>query len=328
LSGSRLVFLIPDLRTGALERARFAVRQTRLRRIMPPTPLTTTMVHGGTLNIMRHCVAAQAAGAQAVLATASGRNAYGDDMGIAGLDTIRWADRTPEDVCVLPDIYTDRIDQVRGAAVAYLQNPRQVRADFDFRREGVFLWTDSPPMLERCRATYPGAQVEIVPNVVDEEAFPFRSQKERREGELVAFPRKGSSFIDDVYDLYRARGGRYWTLERVDGLAFRAFAARMQSPQAFLASADVEGCALPPQECMAAGVVVLGKDALGANFCMRDGETALVGNSVEEAADAMRRAEDPELRDRLTQSARSWIARYFRDAEPRRFWQAFLARLG
>lgn len=325
----RVVFLIPDLRRDGAERARAAFARTRgLRRLVPARPLRTREVFGGTLNLMRHCAVARGLGAEAVLATESGRDGYGELRGIGRLPVVPWSERRPEDLCVVPDVYTWTLDRVEGPAVAYLQNPRQIRADFDASREDVFLWTDSPVMQAHCRAVFPGRRIDLVPNVVDPEAFRFVPQSERREGELVAFPRKGSDFIESVEARYRALGGRFWRMERIHGLSFPDFARRMRTPQAFLASAEVEGCALPPQECMAGGVAVAGRTAGGANFCMRDGETALVGETPEEAARALRDLESRELRERLVETARAWIRRYFPDAEPARLWRGLLAELG
>jgi hypothetical protein len=72
---------------------------------------------------------------------------------------------------------------------------------------------------------------------------------------------------------------------------------------------------------------VVGRDAGGYNFCMRDGETALVANSQDEAADALRSLEDPELRERLSRAGLACIRRFSPDAEPTRFWREFMSRL-
>jgi hypothetical protein len=315
---------VPELRTGL---------RGRLRRLAPglrgrdprAEAFRAESVFGGILNLLRHCALARKLGADAVLATESGANPYDEHNGVGGLPAIAWEERRSGDVCVLPDVLTWLAPTVDGPVVAYMQHPQQIHADFDHRRADVFLWTDSAPMLVRCRALFPDKPVSLVPNIVDPAAFPFVPQAEREPGELVAFPRKGASFIDETLERYRARGGRHWRLERLAGLPFAEFARRMRRPQAFLASADEEGCALPPQECMAAGVTVVGKDAGGANFCMRDGETALVAATPDAAAEALLRAEDPALRERLAVAARDYIGRFFPDAEPARFWRAFLA---
>jgi len=324
----RLVFLIPDLRRDLAERVRARIsRFPVIKRWTHTSPLCTTKVFGGTLNLMRHCALARKLGADAVLATQSGEDHYGEEFGIGRLPTIRWGDRRNEDVCVIPDVYSSLIDQVAGTAVAYLQHPKQTRSNFDYTREDVFIWTDSAPMLSVCKATYPGKPVTVIPNIVDPEAFPFIPQPQRRERELVALPRKGSDFIDEVFARYRDLGGRFWQLERVHGLPFREYTARMRTPQVFLASADVEGCALPPQECMAAGIVVLGKNADGANFCMQHEETAIVAESVTDAAEGLRLLEDPERRDSLSRAGHRYIRRFFPECEPTEFWRHFLATL-
>jgi hypothetical protein len=289
--------------------------------------LTTDTVFGGILNLLRHCALARRLGADARLATSSGANPYDDANAIGGLPAVAWRARRRGDVCVLADVYTWLAAEVEGPVVAYLQHPRQIHQDFDYRRPDTFVWTDSPPMLARCRERFPGKAVALAPNIVDPAAFPFVPQAEREAGELVAFPRKGERFIDDAFACYRALGGSYWRLVKLHGLPFRDFARRMRRPQAFLASADEEGCALPPQECMAAGVLVVGKDAGGANFVMRDDETALVAQTPEAAATALRRAEDPALRERITGEAHARIRQWFPEEEPTRFWQAFLAGL-
>ena len=279
------------------------------------------------MNFLRHCALARRLGADAVVATESGSNPYDERNAVGRLPAIAWRARRSGDVCVLPDVLTWLAPEVEGRVVAYMQHPRQIHKDFDHRRPEVYLWTDSPPMVARCRELFPDKPVSLVPNIVDPTSFPFVPQAQRETGELVAFPRKGAPFIDETFERYRALGGRYWRLVRLAGLPFPEFARRMRRPQAFLASADEEGCALPPQECMAAGVVVVGKDAGGANFCMRDGETALVADTAEAAARALCEAEDPALRERLSGAARDYIGRFSPEEEPTRFWRAFLAGL-
>jgi len=323
----RVVVLIPDLRHDLLARARTALQSTRARRFLSARiPLWIREVRGGTLNLMRHCAVARSLGVDAVLATARGRDVYGPQLGIGTLPFIRWSQRQPDDVCIVPDIYTYLIDAVAAAVVAYEQSPEQVHNDFDHTRANVSIWADSPLMVDRCRAAYPGTDVTLVPNVVDPIAFPFLESAYRTPGELIAFPRKGAAFIDATYRRYRELGGRYWQLQRVDGLPFYQLAARFRTPQAFLASADVEGCALPPQEAMAAGIVVVGRSAGGANFCMRHNETALVAETAEDAAAALRSIEDAAVRMRLSGAAYEYIQRFFPKNEPTQFWRDLLSR--
>jgi hypothetical protein len=269
---------------------------------------------------MRHCAIARSVGGDAYLATASGRDTYGEIPGLARLPFTRLDAHKSTDVLIIADIYTRLIPKLRGFAIAYEQSPFFVRNDFDYRSPRVRVWTDSPHMLSLCKKAYPGIDIPIVPNVVDEAAFPFVPQAERRQGELIAFPRKGPEFIQETWARYQARGGKYWKLELVDGLPFDALARRFRTPQAFLASAKVEGCALPPQEAMASGILVIGRNAGGANFCMVDGETALVADTPEDAAEALIRAEDAALRERLTRAGYELIQRYFPRGEPREFW--------
>jgi len=328
----RILFLVPELdrrrRVPWLKKLR---RNPIGRRLIPNMAMVTEVVHGGTLNILRHCDVAQSVGAEACMATMSGEDPFGTEWGVQTAKPLRfvpWSSRRPDDLCVIPDFVSYLADDIEGPCVIYEQHPLQVRADFDFRREDRVLWTDSPFMLEICHGVFPGKDVEIVPNIVDHRAFPFVPQAERRRGELMAFPRKGPEFIQATFDAYRRLGGTYWHLVEVDGLPFPELARRFGTPQAFLASADVEGCALPPQEAMAAGVVVVGKNARGANFCMEDGRTALIGETPEEAAVALRKAEDDALRERLATAGHEAISRYFAEGEPADFWRGFLARFG
>lgn len=114
---------------------------------------------------MRHCAIARACGADAVLATMSGKDTY-DAKGLAGLPYIRWQDRRHDDICIVPDIMTDIIDEVSGSVVAYLQSPIFVKADFDYRDPRVLLWTNSPFMLEVCQRVYGTEKpIQIVPNI-------------------------------------------------------------------------------------------------------------------------------------------------------------------
>ena len=72
---------------------------------------------------------------------------------------------------------------------------------------------------------------------------------------------------------------------------------------------------------MSAGVVVVGKNARGANFSMEHRKTAMVANTPEEAAKSLREAEDPELRETIAKNAHEWISRYFPPNEPSEFWR-------
>jgi hypothetical protein len=253
----RLVFLIPDI-TDKLPRPQrqlvSLLRRLKLTRLentlfqplLVARSLRSPVASGGALNIMRHAAIASSLGAEAVLATPSGVDTYGS-LSVVNLPFIRWADRRDDDICMVPDICTHLIDDVRGRAIAYLQVPTHVRADFDYLHPRVRLWTDSPFMLEICNNVYAEKHVAIVPNVVDNKAFPFRSQSERKSGLLLAFPRKGPEFIEATRVAYANLGGTYWKFDLVGGLSLKELANRMQQHQAFLASAEVEGCALPPR---------------------------------------------------------------------------------
>ncbi len=318
----RFLFLIPDLDRTQKSALRLKLEGSPLRRLCRSKHMRTDQVWGGTLNIMRHCAVARDQGAEAVLATESGTDTYGPIWGIDKLPFVRWADRRPDDICILPDIYTQLIDGIDGWAVAYEQSPIFVHHDFDYRRERVLIWTDSPHMLAICKREYSGKDIPIVPNIVDASAFPFIPQSERRAGELMAFPRKGPEFIQETMHAYQQTGGNYWKLTMVDGLPLAELAQRFRTPQVFLASALVEGCALPPQEAMSAGMVVVGRNANSANFCMRDGETALVADTPDKAAQSLRALEDGTLRERLSRAGHDYIQRFFKDQEPARFWRA------
>jgi hypothetical protein len=295
---ARYLFLIPDEKRG-------------------PT--------GGIMNIVRHCALAGQLGAPALLTTDSGRDSHGRYWFKHGTACIQWSDRQPQDICVIPDIYTDRMAQVAGPCIAYLQSPAWIMKNFDHTRPDVQIWTDSPIMAGICSRMFPGKEPLIVPNIVDKERFPFVPQSQRRPGMMIVFPRKGADFIQAVFAEYRARGGRFWKPKYVDGIPFDKLTALFHQAQGFLASAEVEGCALPPQESMAAGVVVVGRDANGANFCMQHGKTAMVSTRPEDTAEHLRALEDPDLRNQLTVNAHKYIRRYFADAEPTRFWQTLLA---
>ena len=75
---------------------------------------------------------------------------------------------------------------------------------------------------------------------------------------------------------------------------------------------------------MAAGVVVLGKNAKGSNFSMQDGETALISNTVPETVEKLFEAEDEGLRTRIAKAGHEFISRYFPENEPTVFWQQLL----
>jgi glycosyltransferase involved in cell wall biosynthesis len=169
--------------------------------------------------------------------------------------------------------------------------------------------------------------IEIAPNIVDDRMFPFIPQSQRELGLLFGFPRKGGeAFIQATEDYYRALGGTFWRFERVDGLSIHDLAKEFRRPQVFLASVDAEGCALPPQESMAAGIVVVGKTAKGANFCMEHKKTAMAAETPEEAARCLIELENAALRDRLSHNAYNYIQRYFPTGEPQQFWQMMKQR--
>ncbi|WP_299490080.1 glycosyltransferase [Acaryochloris sp. IP29b_bin.137] len=322
----RFVFLIPDLKKGWLWRLLSeGVIQSRSQRVNDwflRQWLYVDEVFGGTMNIMRHCWVARQCGAEAVLATISGQDNYGDVFGLnRTLPYIAWRDRQPQDICIVPDFATLLINDVEGIAIAYEQSPLQTKTNFDYRRDNVFLWTDSALMQGICAKTYPDKPAEIVPNIVDNELFPFIPQAQREQGLLFAFPRKGKDFILETQALYQQQGGAFWQFERVDGISLQALAQQFRRPQAFLASATSEGCALPPQEAMAAGIVVVGKTARGANFCMEHGKTALTGETPAEVVQCLFQLEDQTLRNTLAQNGHDYIAQYFPDRKPAQFWQ-------
>jgi len=285
-------------------------------------------VFGGTLNTMRHCAIARACGADAVLATMSGKDTYGD-KGVLGLPYIRWQDRRHDDICIVPDIMTDIIDDVSGPVVAYLQSPIFVKKDFNYRDPRVLLWTDSPFMLSICQRTYGTEKpIQIVPNIIDNNEFPFVPQSEREPGLIFAFPRKEPQYIADTQKHYAAMGGQYWHFELIDGISIYELSQQFRRPQAFLASATIEGCALPPQESMASGVIVVGRSAEGANFCMEHRETAMIAETPEMAARCLLELENAELRVDLAQNAYQKIKQYFPSESPTEFWQETLKEFG
>jgi len=320
----RFVFLVPDLDPneawgslfwlGGFLRLKFIQDWVRLRVI------GTNEVFGGTLNIMRQCWVARNCGVDAVLATTRGFDSYGE-RGIYNLPFIRWADRLEDDICIVPDFFTELIDEVKGPAIAYLQVPIHTHNNFNYRDSRITLWTDSPLMQEVCGEVYPDKEAQIVPNIVDNNAFPFIPQDQREQGLLFAFPRKGPEFITETQKCYQEMGGTYWHCELIDGVSFQELTKLFRRPQVFLASAPIEGCALPPQESMAAGIVVVGRTAEGANFCMQHGKTAMTAETPEKAAECLRELEDAALRDYISRKARDYISYYFPSEEPTRFWQ-------
>lgn len=328
----RVVFLIPGLGQGWLPRNFDSILrrlpQPALRRWLLHRYWTVDTIYGGTLNVLRQCEVARRAGIDAVIATTSGRNDYADVLGHGRhLPFIAWRDRRDFDICVIPDYASRLADDVNGPVIVYEQSPLHLNADFDFTRDNVSIWTDSPYMLGKCRARFPGKSITVVPNVVDNLLFQFVPQHLREPGLLFAFPRKNPEFIEATWQAYIRRGGRYWRLRRVQGLSIQELAIHFREPQAFLASAQVEGCALPPQEAMASGVLVIGRSASGANFGMQHQQTALVGETPEEAARQLFEAESPALRVQITRTAREQIARFFPDQEPLSFWKDQLRQI-
>lgn len=323
----RFVFLVADLETRQswwqLLKASKRLRLKPFSDYLWQQFMRVDQVYGGTLNLMRHCWVARSSGADAVLATMSGKDTYGE-KGIAGLPYIRWQDKRHNDICIVPDIATELIDRIAGPVVAYLQSPSFLQANFDYRDDRVTLWTDSPFMLETCQKVYPGKEIQIVPNIIDDREFPFIPQSKREAGLIFAFPRKGPEYIAETQQRYREMGGQYWHFQLIDGLSIHELAKEFRRPQAFLASAEVEGCALPPQESMASGIVVVGRNAKGANFCMDHRETAMIADTPAEAARCLLDLENAELRDCLSENAYQAIKRYFPSEEPAEFWQSVL----
>ncbi|MBX7082243.1 MAG: glycosyltransferase [Nannocystaceae bacterium] len=331
----RLLVLVPDLVQGGPLRklTEFIGRHNRLerlaidRRLLVHPRLYTHVAWGGTLNNMRHAALARSLGVDARLVSPSGKDTYGS-FNVVKLPYMRWSDRRDDDVVLVPDFCTELANDVRGKAIVYLQVPIHLKANFDYLDPRMILWTDSPHMLALCQKAYPGKDIPIVPNIVDSGRFPFRPQSEREPGLIFAFPRKGPDFIQATRDHYAKLGGKFWHFELIDGIPLDELAQRMQRAQAFLASADVEGCALPPQESMACGMVVVGKSATGANFSMQHRKTAMVAETPEVAAQCLRELEDATLRDQISRNAHEFISRYFPTGEPRRFWRRTLLELG
>lgn len=325
----RVVFLIPDLYSKSfVNRLEIVLKFARLqvfRDLVRLRMMPVDMVYGGTLNIMRHCAVARSCGIDAVLATPRGRDTY-REYGLYDLPFIRWVDRKPDDICVIPDFVSELADEVKGPTIVYLQVPTHTRNNFNYQDERITLWTDSPHMQKICQATYPGKEIAIVPNIIDNKQFPFIPQSERETGLVFAFPRKGPEFIAKTQEHYQEMGGTYWRFELIDGLSIHELAKQFSRPQVFLASAEIEGCALPPQESMASGIVVIGKTAKGANFCMEHRQTAMTAENPEEAACCLIELEDAELRDKLSRNAHQYISQYFPNAAPKKFWQQTLAQ--
>ncbi len=335
----RLLVLVPDLvrsgplrpvtdflrrhpRAGALAGALAPVRNF----LVHPT-LHTDVAWGGTLNNMRHAAIARSLGVDARLVCPSGKDTYGA-FNVVDVPYMKWSDRRDDDVVLVPDFCSELADQVRGPTIVYLQVPIHLRRDFDYRAERVTLWTDSPHMLGLCTKVFPGKDIPIVPNIVDDRVFPFIPQSDREPGLVLAFPRKGPEYIEATRRHYAEQGGTYWKFELIDGIPLAELARRMRRPQAFLASADVEGCALPPQESMACGMIVVGKSASGANFAMEHRKTAMIAETPEAAARCLVELEDAALRDSIATAAHAFIGRYFPSGEPRGHWRQTLTRLG
>ncbi len=324
----RFLFIVPDLVSGAKRRVHEEIQRRSVlsnnplvRRLLTHPQLYTHVVWGGTLNLFRHARVVQQLGAEVAMLTPTGKDTYGTSWGLYDFDYIAFSDRRPDDVIIVPDYATDLVNEIDGRVVVYQQVPIHLYNNFDYMSDRVTLWTDSPFMLAKCNEVFPGKEIPIVPNVVDDAMFPFVPQGERDEGLVFAFPRKGPDYIAETRRLYREMGGRYWHFELIDGIPIKALAEHFGRPQAFLASAEVEGCALPPQESMAAGVIVIGKNARGANFAMEHGKTAMIGDTPKEAAAALREAEDEALRVAIAERAHEWISRYFPPNEPTAFWR-------
>ena len=331
----RVLALIPDLiRNPPWKQGVEYVLQNRLiaaiplvRRLSVHPWLYTDVAWGGALNIMRHAQVARDGGAEVFLTTPTGTDTYGE-FGVTGLPWIAWRHRRPDDLVLIPEFCSELADRCRGPVIVYLQGPAHVRRNFEYLSQRITLWTNSPFTLARCREAFPGKDLPMVPNIVDNRTFKFIPQSERETGLAIAFPRKGPEFIERTISAYRARAGAYWKFELIEGVTQREVAARMRRPQAFIASADLEGCAMPPQECMASGIVVVGKNANGANFYMEHGSTALVANTPEQAAQGLIELENAALREAISRRAYEYISRWFPDREPAALWRSTLTRLG
>ncbi len=319
----RFVFLIQDFDNSKTHNwINYLVQRSRMQPAKDwwRRQMQVNQVFGGILNIMRHCAVARSCGIDAVLATMSGRDTYGDQNLYRDLPFIRWANRRPDDICIVPDCATELINQVEGRAIAYLQTPIFIFNNFDYQNNRIALWTDSPYMQSVCQTIFIDKEIQIVPNIVDNKLFPFIPQSQREQGLVFAFPRKGPEFIAKTQEIYTAKGGNHWRFERIDGLSIHELSKQFKRPQVFLASAEIEGCALPPQESMAAGIVIVGKTASGANFCMKHFQTAMKAENPEESAQCLIELENADLRDTLSRNAHEYISRYFPENQPSKFW--------
>lgn len=281
---------------------------------------------GGIMNIIRHGELVSRLGVDLAVATYTGKDSHGRKWFKHQLPVIKWENRKDDDICVIPDLYSDKADLVKGRCIVYQQNPKCIYQNFNYMREDLKIWTDSPMMLEKCKESFPGKDIPIVPNIVDNKAFPFRPQAERKKGCIIVFPRKGNEFIKDIFRAYKKAGGKYWKPKSLNKLPFEKLAREFGKAQAFFASADIEGCALPPQESLAAGIIVIGKNAMGANFSMQDRKTALIGRTVSETVDKLFEAEDEVLRIRIASAGYDFISRYFPENEPTEFWKKVLEK--
>ena len=320
----RFVFLIPDLDySGFWEKVGDLGLKFRLKFVKDWTRLRTMRsdaVSGGTLNIMRHCWLARQCGTESVLATIRGKDTYGKD-GLHNLPFIRWSDRRDDDICIIPDYVTELINEVKGPAIAYQQVPFHTRNNFNYQDSRISIWVDSLYMEEICRKTYPGKAIEMVPKVVDNNTFPFIPQEQRESGVLFTFPLENPEFINETQKQYQQLGGNYWKFEQRQGLSFHHRAQDFHRPQALLVSNQMDGGALILQEAMASGIIVVGRSAPGAHFRMEQGETALIGDTPQKAAECLRELEEQALRDRLSHNAKEAMSGYFPSEEPTRFWE-------
>lgn len=334
----RVLFIVPEMLAQNLRGRAIGLlkRYPRVHRWLHRfRPVRASLVHpylyvwqvwGGTLNMMRHCALARSLGADAALVTPGGKNTYGR-FNIVDVPYVSWSAIRADDLVVVPDIASDLVGRLAGPVIVYLQNPQLVYNNFDYMSPRVTLWTDSPFMVEVCERILPGKEIPIVPNIVDPRTFPFRPQSER-EPVVFAFPRKGADYIRETMDEYARLGGKHFRFELIHGMPLFELAEAMQRPQVFLASAEIEGCALPPQESMACGMVVVGKSARGANFAMEHRRTAMVAETPREAAQCLVELEDPLLRDSISRRGHELISRYFPENEPTVLWRSTLARFG
>lgn len=295
-----------------------------MRRFLFLIPDERAAPRGGIMNIVRHADVARSLGTETAIATYTGRDAHGKKWFRHEQPVVKWSDRRPDDVCLIADLYSEQVNEHSGPCIVYEQVPIQIHKNFDYMRDNVQIWTDSPFMLELCQAAYPGKDIPIVPNVVDDRMFPFTPQDQKQRGLMIVFPRKGKDFIKAVFKLYKKQGGRYWKPKALNKMRLDKMAEVFCQAEAFLASAEMEGCALPPQEAMSAGVVVVGKSAKGANFSMQHDETALISESVEGTVESFFRLEEPELRARLSKAGHEFISRYHPHREPADFWRRVL----